>query len=861
MVTNWTFQTRWSPHHPHLLATASFDGKISVQSIQNTGSESPQSAGNKVQAIDDDDFFSKAQSQPQAASFSLKKAPKWLERPCGASFGFGGKVLSFKTTKTLVDKQGEKQEARRGFLRISTFIADAGVGASIDAFENALKQNDLSSICRDRISQAKTEAERADWDVIRTLTAENPRKALVDHLGFSTDEDETADGISKLTINGSQGDKSQVNGTSNNKRNRLSAFFEDIGESDGFLSDLAATKGAKTNNPFQIYSGSESEPDRRITRALLLGQFEKALDVCLQENRVSDAFMIAICGGPPCIEKAQKAYFNTKSEGPNYLRLLASVVGKNLWDIVYNANLENWKEVMATLCTYAGAEEFPDLCEALGDRMEDQMKEGNRGAAARKDAAFCYLAGSKLEKAVAIWIADMQEEERTELQETNTSPSFSAHASLLQNLIEKVTIFREVTDFEDSGQLATSEWKLAPLYDLYTEYADILASQGQLQTAERYLDLLPNKYPAAEVAKNRVKQATKKAVSQQTTRQPATTARTAPRNQPNVPDYQGQQASTQNRQTAAANPYAPAHQIQAQNPYGPTGNGHFGGPGLLEQPNQTQQQTRQQPRMAPPPMYGSAASIPGVGPPPRNLNPSPSIPAPSKATNMSNWNDLPEDFIKPPTTSRRGTPGLGSAAPSQYAPAPGPTYGAQPKSTPPLPPPPKGFSGPPRTSSPATGMSQSSQSSERPSFATTAYAPQPSIQPPSQSQRPPPMPRGASPYNAPPSVPPPSNRYAPAATAPASQPDPSNNPAINRQGPPPPNPYAPQQPYQAQQPQNVQQPPPLHQEQSSPSQGPLQGLSQSSRPNTAQSQRGRPTPPTPKYRQSRCVMTLIPEPR
>ncbi|KAG7008620.1 hypothetical protein G7Y79_00005g017610 [Physcia stellaris] len=53
--------------------------------------------------------------------------------------------------------------------------------------------------------------------------------------------------------------------------------------------------------------------------------------------------------------------------------------------------------------------------------------------------------------------------------------------------------------------------------------------------------------------------------------------------------------------------------------------------------------------------------------------------------------------------------------------------------------------------------------------------------------------RGASPYNA------------PAATAPAGQPDSSNNPAINRQGPPPPNPYAPQQPYQTQQPQNIQQ--------------------------------------------------------
>lgn len=849
VVTNWTFQTRWSPHNPSFLATASFDGKISIQSIQNTGSDQ-QSAGNKVQATDDEDFFSKAQSQPQAASFSLEKAPKWLERPCGASFGFGGKILSFRNRKTAVDKQGDKFEVRQGSLRISTFVVDAGVGTSTEVFENALKQNDLNSICTDKITEAKTDAEKADWEVIKTMTAENPRKALVDHLGFSTDEDEGADGVSKLAINGDQTDEAHTNGTPKTKSNRLSAFFENTGESDGFLSDFAATKGAKTNNPFRIYTASESEPDRRITRALFLGQFAKALDICLQENRMSDAFMIAICGGPPCIEKVQKAYFNAKSDGPNYLRLLASVVGKNLWDIVYNANLADWEEVMATLCTYAGADEFPDLCEALGDRMEDQG--GENGVTARKDAAFCYLAGSKLEKAVALWITDMQEEEQTDSPDINASSSFSAHAKSLQNLIEKVTIFREVTDFEDKGLLATSEWKLAPLYDLYTEYADILASQGQLQTAERYLDLLPDKYPAAEAAKSRVKQATKKAVPPQSTRKPAPTTRAVPRGQPNVPDIETQQAPNQNRQPAAGSQYAPAYPSQPQNPYAPTSNGPYRAP---QQPgyqsNQMQQPLRQQARMVPPPIYGSSIMNPGVGPPPRNLNASPSIPAPSKAATMSNWNDLPEDFIKAPTTSRRGTPGVGAPGPSQYTPASGPTYGGQPKSTPPLPPPPKGFGGPPRTSSPATTVSQSSQPSERPSSAANAYAPQQTTQAPGQSQRPPQVPRGTSPYNALPSAPPPSNRYAPAPTATSSQPDSSSMSASSRQRPPPPNPFVPQQPYQAQQQQTMQapgqvmqQPPTLPQGPSSPPQGPPQ----TSRPNTAQSQRGKPAPSAPKNR-------------
>ena len=850
VVTNWTFQTRWSPHNPNLLATASFDGKISIQSIQNTGSMASPQSGDKAQVTDDEDFFDKAQSQPQAASFTLQKAPKWLERPCGASFGFGGKVVSFKTLRSQVDSKGEKAEVRHGSLHISTFVVDAGVGTSIKSFEDALKQNDLSGICQTRISEAKTGAEKANWEIIKTLTAENPRKALVDHLRFSNSEDETTNGKSQVDINGDQQTGPQANGSSAATSNRLSAFFENNAASDGFLSEVAATKGTQTNNPFQVYSGSESESERRITRALLLGQFEKALDICLQEDRLSDALMIAICGGQTCIEKAQKAYFSKNAAGPNYLRLLASVVGKNLWDIVYNASLENWKEVMATLCTYAEASEFPDLCEALGDRIEDRMKQGVDSVDARKDAAFCYLAGSKLEKVTAIWIAEMHEQEQRGAQLSDAGSSFSSHAQALQNFIEKVMVFREVTDFNDDSRLATADWKLTPLYDIYTEYADLVASQGQLQVAERYLGLLPDKYPAAEVAKSRIRQATKKVAAQPSTGQPATVAREVSRKQTNIPDFQPQQAPSQNRHQAP-NPYAPAYPSQPPSAYPSAGNGPYATSGYLDQSGsqngQVQQPQRQQPRMAPPPIYGSLAVNAGVGPPPRNLNSSPSVPPPSRATNMSNWNDLPEDFIKPPTTSRRGTPAAGGPAPMPYVSSSGLAYGGQQKSTPPLPPPPKGLAGPPRASSPNT---YNSQPPERPSSAAKIYAPQQPLQTPSQPQRPHPVPRGTSPYNAPPSAPPPSNRYAPAPGAQAGQSETHLAHAISRQRPPPSNPYAPQQNH------SVQQPQPTGASQTSdqaiqnpvgPPQGPPGGPPQGSRPSTAQSQRENVSASTTKY--------------
>ena len=842
VVTNWAFQTRWNPHNPGLVATASFDGKVVVQSIQSTKAEADILAGSHLQTVDDDDFFNKAQSQSQGTSFNLQKAPKWLQRPCGASFGFGGKVVSFKGNAS--------ETSRRSVIRISSFAIDDGIASSTEAFEAALKENKISSICENKISEATFDAEKADWKVIKTLTSKSPRKDLVDYLGYSNQNDEAADGVSKLSRNGLKDEESQVlEQPSASHSNRLSAFFDSSAEGDSFLSELAATKGAKTNNPFQLYSGSESESDRRITRALLLGEFDKALDVCLQEDRLSDAFMIAICGGQSCIEKAQKAYFNRKAGGPNYLRLLASVVGKNLWDLVHNADLSGWKEIMATLCTYADAKEFPDLCEALGDRLDEQMKVEGSDSNLRKDASFCYLAGSKLEKVVSIWIEELEENEGAGLQETSKDSSFSIHARSLQSFIEKVTIFREVTQYQDSDKGATSDWKLASLYDKYTEYADIASAHGQLQIAERYLELLPDNYPAAEVAKSRVQQVTQKAAPSLATKTPSNTGRVTQRVP--QPDLQQQHPSLVRQPVHLGNPYAPALSTQPQNTYAPTNSAPGSNAAGVYQPGQPSV-------LASAPAFSSYQKQP-LGPPPRNLNASPSIPPPSKAPNMSNWNDTPESFFKAPA-SRRGTPGVGANATTTYQPAlqpnNGPSFGAPPKSTPLVGPPPKGPTAPPAgMPSPSTNIPPSYSQPERPSSAANTYAPPAPSSNLSDLQQPT-IPRGPSSYNAPPSAPPPSNRYAPSQpaqpAAPLNPQDPSTMHGGNRQGPMPANPYAPQQVYNTPLQSSSQQPPlsagPPPRSTATPS-GPLQASSQGSRPGTAQTQRKSASLP-PKYRKS-----------
>jgi protein transport protein SEC31 len=787
-VTNWTFQTSFSPHDPQLSATASFDGKIVIQTLQNTNPSANQAA--MQGSADGEDFFNKAQIQPQGSSFTLKKAPKWLERPVAASFGFGGKLVMVRLQSTAPG------QPRTSKVQIAKFSIDSDVSDASEVFESALQAGDIKGICETHIVHAKSDEEKADWKVIESLIAENPRRGATEFLGFS-ESDDLSDGVAGSEISGEQTTESQDQSeetTPGEKNKRLSTFFADGGDADDFLSDLAATKTAKTNNPFELFSSSDSASDRKITKALMLGQFEHAMNICLKQDRIADAFVVANCGGRTLLDKAQEAYLSKTANRPNYLRLLSAVIGKNLWDIVYNADLASWKEAMATLCTYADPAEFPDLCEALGDRV---LESGSR-----KDASFCYLVGSKLEKVIGIWIAELQEQEEVGVQDLDGGSAFSVHARSLQNLIEKVTVFRAVTKFEDNQKDQTADWKLAPLYERYVEYADIIASHGYLNIAEKYLELLPTQYPAGEVARNRVKLASRKGTSLGVAReqQPSST-RTGPRAQ-TINQFQPPHPPAA-IQTSAANPYAPSPSTVTSNPYAPTANNPYAPQQGYIPPHQSQ--TNYGPPSIPTPNLSMNTQA-SFGAPPRNATSS--IPPPSRAKDMVNWNDTP--MVTKPSISRRGTPGMTPAPitspfpnqPNPVAPPSGLPLGPPPRgtSTPP-PPPPKG-SALPRVISPlSNGAAPSFQQPMRPSSGSNVYAPafQTGPQGSQGSQLPQMIPRGPSPYNPPPAAAPSTNRYAPAPAPQFSQ-----TPAPHSQIQPPPltgvrpappsNPYAPQQP-------------------------------------------------------------------
>lgn len=293
-----------------------------------------------------------------------------------------------------------------------------------------------------------------------------------------------------------------------------------VGATIGSRASSVTSESLKVST-FKIYPSEESEVDRLITRALVLGDFESAVSLCLSSDRFADAILLAVRGGPELLGRTQKAYFERRTTSLPYLRLFQSIVSDDLTDVVQNADLSEWQEIFVVLCTFAKQEEFNGLAEQLGQRLEHQYRvataasgdssdaqPSNRSKELRKNASLCYLAARKLEKVVGIWADEMREEEEAAIAGSSTAGQgsrYTAHAQALQSFIEKVTVFQSATGYTDRDLASPTEseavaesgartYKLSSLYERYFEYADLLATQGLVAAASQYVRMTPSDF-------------------------------------------------------------------------------------------------------------------------------------------------------------------------------------------------------------------------------------------------------------------------------------------------------------------------------------------------------------------------------
>lgn len=459
-------------------------------------------------------------AQPPSQSFALKQPPKWLRRPVGASFAFGGKLVSFnnkggqaaaQVAANMPPGAAPAPQTIPCKVTVVTVVVDPEIVKRSNELESAIDQQALEKLIEERSQQcanAKDADNLQNWEVLRTLFAENAREQLMQHLGFRKEEatgtepsaakenvtvttataEATVEEQSQKEAPAAESEQAPVEPVTNGAVEQETATATES-------TTPSAAVSAIPEESLELYSEGSSETDKSITKAIVMGDFETAVQLSLSSDRLSDALLLAICGGSDLLARTQKQYFERQAKKTSYLRLLQSIVDQDLNAVVRNTALEEWTSVVVMLCTFARTEDFGPLCETLGDRLQDAWnsavkdRQADKANELRRNATLCYLAAGNMEKVANIWIIEQEEgkskEDKDEL-----------YAISLQNLIEKVTVFRKAIEFVDPGLSGEHQesYQLARLYDKYCEYAELMATQGKLDVARRYLELTPSNY-------------------------------------------------------------------------------------------------------------------------------------------------------------------------------------------------------------------------------------------------------------------------------------------------------------------------------------------------------------------------------
>ncbi|XP_015414836.1 PREDICTED: protein transport protein Sec31B isoform X9 [Myotis davidii] len=387
----------------------------------------------------------------------LKKTPKWMRRPAGVSFAFGGKLVTFGLPSTPAHQV--PQPCLR-LVFISQVTTESEFLMRSAELQEALRSGNLLNYCQNKIQRASVQSEKMLWQFLKVTLEQDSRMQFLKLLGYSKDELQKKVAL-WLKRDSGLGKSPQPTGD-NLSSTRQQAFGSqaskhttEVSASSAFFDELVP----QNMTPWEIPITEDT--DGLLSQALLLGELGPAVELCLKEERFADAIILAQAGGADLLKQTQERYLAKKKT--RISSLLACVVRKNWKDMVCSCSLQNWREALALLLTYSGPETFPELCDILGTRME---QEGDR--ALTSEARLCYVCSGSVERLVECWAKCHQ----------------ASSPMALQDLMEKVMVLnRSLERLRGPDGMSPGP---ATTYRV-TQYANLLAAQGNLSTAMSYL--------------------------------------------------------------------------------------------------------------------------------------------------------------------------------------------------------------------------------------------------------------------------------------------------------------------------------------------------------------------------------------
>ncbi|XP_008803356.2 protein transport protein SEC31 homolog B-like [Phoenix dactylifera] len=456
---NWNFDIHWYPKMPGVISASSFDVKIGIYNIEAC---SRYGAG-----------------EGEFGAPVCLRAPKWLKRPTGVSFGFGGKLVSFQASPPAAGTPSSGSE-----VHVHSLVTEPSLVSRSTEFEAAIQNGEktsLRTLCDKKSQDSVSEYEKETWGILKVMFEEEgtARTKLLAHLGFNVPDDRSEnapDDLGKRLTSALSFDNNALA-----ESGEGSAFPIDNGEeffnnlqlsNDNLISDDHNVSNGKQiqKEPEEHVETTDPSIDDNIQHALVVGDYKGAVLQCVAANRMADALVIAHVSGPSLWESTRDQYL--KNSLSPYLKVVSAMVTNDLMGLINIRPLNSWKETLALLCTFAQKEEWTVLCDTLASRL---MTIGNTLA-----ATLCYICAGNIDKTVEIWSRSLK-----------SGYEGRASVDLLQDLMEKTIVLALAT-----GRKQFS----ASLSKLVENYAELLASQGLLTTAMEYLKLLGSEEPSHELA-------------------------------------------------------------------------------------------------------------------------------------------------------------------------------------------------------------------------------------------------------------------------------------------------------------------------------------------------------------------------
>ncbi|XP_067212068.1 protein transport protein Sec31A isoform X2 [Linepithema humile] len=441
-TAQWNFDVSWCPRHPGLIVGSSFDGHAVVYSLLG-GSQ--QEISNRMDLFPGIDPFNQPLPTMQTGTAPvLTKAPKWLRRPFGASFGFGGKLVIFENQSADLNR---KPNLERKVI-ISQVITQPSLIQRSNKLKAAVETEQYSDFCQEKVDRSSDEHSKKIWSCVRAYFDENVTKSILELLGYNI---ETMN--NKLNQFIPQDDISSIIEGVSNLNNVLNGNV--MAGSTGF--DTIAQEQSKkaslnklVDNTYTI--NTSDDEDGLITQAILLGNIEAAVSLCFASKRYADAIILSMAAGPELLARTQYRYFSEHSSALN--SLINSLVSENWAEVVSSSDIKCWKEALIGIFTHSSTQERSALCDMLGDRLVSCDN-----PSLKKQAQICYICSGNLNKLIEVSDADIQE------------------VVELVVIMQKALELQGVREFEIKDKIAS----------VLSQYAEMLAAEGDLEAALNYL--------------------------------------------------------------------------------------------------------------------------------------------------------------------------------------------------------------------------------------------------------------------------------------------------------------------------------------------------------------------------------------